>query len=685
MSNVTQLVTHPERNALTNREALVHEARYQCTAFGSDLDFDRLDWNVTSHCPKPAGKAGQATVLYFATHENGTSKSAAGRVPLPEPFGAVIKAIVRLRKEGSPHAGADQSNRLINAARYLAPLLEDRGFDPCRLLPQDVDEACKAIKDRGGEATTNYRLGQQLEVIVAELHERHVLMSPFEWRNKFPRVTNAARIGPAAEKNREKIIDEEILDAIARLSHLVTEDSDRMRMAAVKLMHCAPWRVGEVNTLPEDAWVERQEIGPNGPVFNDDGSPVLNCGLRYWPEKAVDPDIKWIPETMVEVARSAIDTLQDVSAPARELARWYEAHPGRAWLPGPDEGPEQAYTMIELADMFGLWKYTAARLWLQTRSVPIDVGVRPQVVRRKDLEAALLKEWHAFGYLTKDRRGLKRSQHLFLTFANLHSYRGTNPCMVELTNDQHISDFLSGRGDAPEERLDSRHGRVQSVFERFGITRSDGTPVRCTTHSLRHWLNDLAQRGGLSQMLVARWSGRKEIAQNGEYDHMSGVQLAERGRALMADGKVLGPLADLHNSLPPVARKAFRDVAYETAHITDLGMCDQNFISAPCPEFSGKGCPNCEHLNVVKGDEGSLKRARENRDDTEWLLDRAMDEMGEGTEGASNFVESHIKSLTALDRIIAVHEDPAIPDGTWVRSNVESPAQFEGPPLRAKA
>lgn len=93
--------------------------------------------------------------------------------------------------------------------------------------------------------STHYRLGQQLDKIVGELNRRNILVFAFTWRNPFPRVTNDTRIGEKAAANRSKIVEEEILDELARLSHLVTEDSDRMRMAGVKLFHCAPWRVGE--------------------------------------------------------------------------------------------------------------------------------------------------------------------------------------------------------------------------------------------------------------------------------------------------------------------------------------------------------------------------------------------------------------------------------------------------------
>lgn len=675
MTNVTKLVTQAVRNADANRNALIFEARDQCSAFGNELDFDRNDWDVTAFCPRPAGRCGQMATLHFSTHDNITKRSASERTPLPEPFCSVIKAIVRLKKEGNPKLSEGPLSRIINAARYLAPLLADRDYDPCQLIPKDLTDACDAIKNRGGEKSTHYRLGQALEEIVSNLARYQVTAFAFTWKNTFKRVRNDARIGDDAETNRNKMVEEKVLDELARISHLVASDSDHILMAGTKLFHCAPWRVGEINTIPADCWVERQKIGPEGPVVDADGNPVVRCGIRYWPEKSREADIKWLPDVMVPVARSAVETLLEKTAGARALAHWYEQHIGRAWLPGEDLGPTQKFSMVELAEMFQLNNHCAARTWLTGRNVPIDKTAQPHKVARGDLELALLTEWNKLGYLTKDRRRLKRSDHLFLTFANTHNYRGTNPCMLSITTDQHFSYFFSGKG-TEDKRL------IRSVFERFYSLTEDKKPLRVNSHQFRHWLNTIAQRGGLNQMLVARWSGRREVSQNGEYDHMSGVELAEKARDMMESGQIMGILADVHNRLEPIERAKFRENVFATAHVTDLGLCDHDYFTAPCPELSDQGCGSCESLNIKKGDAKARERAEQNLDDTKWLLERAIKEVGDGGEEASNYVKAHAIRAAGLERILALHDDPSIPDGKWVRPTAESPRQFEDPKLR---
>ncbi|OYX04614.1 MAG: hypothetical protein B7Z15_17480, partial [Rhizobiales bacterium 32-66-8] len=109
---IERLVTHPERNARQSLAAVIERARHRCAAFGMDLDWSQAAWDVTKHCPPPANKARSRSVLYFTTHEGGTSKSLDGRTPLAEPFGSMIKAMIRLKQDGSPQT-MDPHARII--------------------------------------------------------------------------------------------------------------------------------------------------------------------------------------------------------------------------------------------------------------------------------------------------------------------------------------------------------------------------------------------------------------------------------------------------------------------------------------------------------------------------------------------------------------------------------------------
>lgn len=664
-----RLVTRPERNAVERMEAFVAHASHECAAFGADLDWDRADWDVTEHCPRPAGKAAKKAVLYFTTHENGSAKTVEGRVPMAEPFASFIKALIRRRQEQRA-VGDGPLSRIINASRDLHDRLADRGHDPIRLTHADFAAAAVAANARSSR-TTAYRLGTALQLIADTMDRHGLTASRISWRNPLERQTNAlSRTSKQADDAREsKLPSPEVLDEVARLSHIVTDPSDVVCMAVIKLLHCAPWRIGEVLALHADCEVEEQNVDADGPVFDQYGKPVMRYGLRYWKEKSRDADVKWIPTVMVDVARQAVADIRQHSESARTLARWLEDHPGRAWLPGPDLGPSQTFTISDVADMFGMGRrYARGRQWLLARGV--DATGRDVLTTRADLEAVLLGQMLQ---LPEDRRDMKLSEHLLLVHLNFHhEAKATNPCMLALTTDQHVSDFLSGRS--------STRGRTLSVFEKFDSPlAAEGTPMTMNSHQFRHWLNTLAHAGGLDQALVGRWSGRDDIRQNAEYDHLTGTELADKFRELMGEGKVQGALADVHARKEPLDRAHFRETVAATAHVTDIGVCDLDWISSTCPEF--QACETCEFCFVEKGDQQSRERTQRRLEDNRWLLERVEVEIEEETIGASNHAHSLRQSIEGCERILAIHDDPEIPNGTLVQPTATSPDHFAGPGL----
>jgi hypothetical protein len=87
-----------------------------------------------------------------------------------------------------------------------------------------------------------------------------------------------------------------------------------------------------------------------------------------------------------------------------------------------------------------------------------------------------------------------------------HDQRGTNPSVVCVLADQKVQDFPCGRS--------SKRGATQSIFARYGFTEADGSPIKLTSHMFRHWLNTLAQQGGMGEHEIARWFGRKHSGHN---------------------------------------------------------------------------------------------------------------------------------------------------------------------------
>lgn len=668
---IERLVTHPERNARQSLAAVVERARHECAAFGTELNWSSAAWDVTRHCPPPANKARSRSMLYFTTHEGGTSKSLNGRTPLSEPFGSMIKAMIRLKQDGSPQT-MDPHARIINAARDLDIELRDRNGDPCLLLNEDFNAAAARVMKRA-TGKTRYRLGTCLQEI-AEFVDRHgITPTRLDWRNSIKRETNSRdRTTAQAEQARQRNLpQDDVLDALAAVWNVVEETGDVVRMGAVTLLHCAPWRI--VEELGITANCERTEFKENerGVVLDRHGNPIERYGIAYWKEKSGEPDVKWIPTVMVDTAKRAISRVQEVTAKPRQLARWLHEHAGRAWLPGQDEGPDQRYSTADVARMFCLASASQGLAWLNLRQVPLEtieisqafgnatIRKERKFVRRGDLEAALLREMPV---LPDHAREAPLHERLFIVYANtFHAKKATNPCLLELVNDQHIGDFLGGREV------------VKSGFERL-LERPD---LSARTHQFRHWLNTLAQAGGVEQALIARWSGRDDIEQNGEYDHLTATEIGEVVRDMLAEGRVLGALADAHEALPPVDRQDFRNTVIETAHVTDIGFCLQNWNTSPCPEFGS--CSDCRASAIVKGDKKAMERTAELREENAWVVASLRTEMDEETLGASNHYKAATDMVAALERIQAIHNDDTIPDGSIVQPNPTSPVHYGGP------
>lgn len=55
----------------------------------------------------------------------------------------------------------------------------------------------------------------------------------------------------------------------------------------------------------------------------------------------------------------------------------------------------------------------------------------------------------------------------------------------------------------------------------------DGGDLHIRSHDFRRLLNTIGQRGGLSQLEVATWMGRRYTSDNANYDYWTSSEMAE--------------------------------------------------------------------------------------------------------------------------------------------------------------
>ena len=528
--------------ANVNLASFVARARAEVAAFGADLDFDSPVWDVTGVHRARASSTNQAAKLYFTTHDGGTSKSIEGRDPIQEPFASFLKAIVRLREEGG-HVDAQIHKTTIRAGRYLYEVTAECGHDPCSLVPDHFQRAATACAQRE-QPSSAYRVGITLVGIADWANRYGISKVRIDFKNPLSRVAHdGTRIGREADKRRaDKLPSEAALGALAAIANLVEDPADVLRIRCVELLACGGWRINELLTLPADCEVFDPVTENGSPVLDPEGKQVERYGIRYFGEKGAGPRIKWIPTPMVDVAKRAVRDITAITQPARDTLTWMATHPGRAKLPGAwNETDRHArFDTAEIGEMFGL---AGPAQFVRTYKIPYVLENGRWLVDRADLETSLLS---AQKKPSQSGLPLRPEQYFFVMPRNwAHRTRGVISSIIDPVMDKQISDIICGRDG------------ISTIFSRFGLTEEDGRPIEITTHQFRHWLNTLAQQGGMSQMEIARWSGRKDVAQNADYDHRSGFEMAKRARELLAKGRVHGPIAEIHNRLPPVRREDF--------------------------------------------------------------------------------------------------------------------------------
>jgi len=251
-----------------------------------------------------------------------------------------------------------------------------------------------------------------------------------------------------------------------------------------------------------------------------------------------------------------------------------------------------------------------------------------------------------------------------------HSEKGTILGTSALVSDQNIRDFLCGRG--------KEGGKVRSVFERLGIVLDDGASVRITSHQFRHFVDTTAATGGASELVRARWMGRKDLSQNNAYDHESGASLARKIRIRLVEGGMLGPVSEYVLAKDPKNREEAAESLVRATHRTLFGGCFHDWASSPCPEH--EACWDCpEHL-LIKGDPEHVAEAQKQLGETRSALALANVEIASGTYGAGNWAGAHVKKISRLEMILKIHGDDRIPDGTLVHLRRDGRMIFPGTP-----
>ena len=639
----------PEQQRLVG---VIQEARELNTY--PDVAWEAWRWEILQYERNRRAHDREPRSLLFTRRKAEQSDRA---VPFASPYDDFAKAVIRMRAS-LPAVGASSQMMMILALRFLYEALQrSRLSDPTHLVRRHFHLAMEDMR-RACTTQSAYSLGIHLSEIATFLNTHRLTRTRIHFHNPMACPLKGDHLDPASQAGLKKMPSRETLEALAAISSDPLNDNERVLLRIIDLLVVGGFRVGEALTLPRDCWVEEPALDASGrpKMKPGTGDPVKRCGLRYWPEKGGEPTVKWLPDCSVPLARRAVDDLTRLGEEARKAAKVLEQNPDRVPLPG-GLHPDQLLSIQELTEILPLrrkasvWRFLATNLKVQpAKRVKLRKPGRPlPLYRVRDIEVALLKRRgqlevvHTFG-----GKAQMLSESLCVAFQNqFDSTQATFPFLAELVSYKQISSALGGK--------------PRSVFSRHGVAGRDGAPLKIRTHAFRHWLNTLADQGGLSDVELACWMGRLDIRQNQAYKHGTVQQRAAWAQEMLKGGKLHGPTTRVYEAIhDPVDKEKFLQTFVSVAHFTPYGVCTHDFALTPCP-YHLNCLAGCVEYLRTRGDAEERQNLIQLRTFTVMELKKAEQAVAKRSQGTGNWVEFNRRTLAGIDAALAVDEEEPRP------------------------
>lgn len=508
----------------------------------------------------------------------------------------------------------------------------------------DLDAAEEFMRQRWALSKTNKAIGQLLSFM--NWLAAHGICHPIHYTIQTPRQRDFNNHTLAGQEARRARLPTQ--RALAGLADLYCQKnvlpSDRLRLAAAALLVVTGLRIGELLTMPLDCEVYEHR---NGQSY---------YGLRYHREKVGSSlevgAVRWLSPVQAELAQAAVTEIRQLTADPRAQAKVLEQHPDRVPILGHHE--DEWLTKKQLSLALGLPTQTPLPA-VPGQQLPYRVAGQRFLYRVGDVEKHLLA-WRTdplWTMQTGPTTYQMLSDTLLLAYRNFfHSRKATYSLLVEPLVYNHFKDFLAGRGQMP------------SVFQRFDICEADGSPCRLTTHQFRHWLNDLADKGGLPVELLTRWMGRSDARDTQDYRHATVDERLAWLKENIREGTVAGFMADVYHALPTVERDEFLNGQIQAVHVTPLGICVHDFAIEPCP-YHLNCLRGCRHYLRTKGDERERTNLIRVQEITVHALAQAREQVtSERPALADAWIGHHEDTLRGIAAALAVDEMEQAPDGT---------------------
>ncbi|ARA75343.1 hypothetical protein B5S52_05360 [Pectobacterium brasiliense] len=501
---------------------------------------------------------------------------------------------------------------------------------------------------------SSYYLGRELERMVEFLNEKSCLnCGTIKWSSSIKAPESLKCFSKSAEIERlNKLPDERALNAMAEIFSLPDEklsERDLFISSVYALLMCAPSRVSEILSLPEDC-----------EIIEVDRNNIERYGLRFYSVKGFGADIKWIPTCMVPVAKKAIQRLRYISKNARNFCSWVEGknneffrHPGC-----PDKDEYEPLNKQEIGCALGYSNVNSIRkiIFSLSRS---NSSLKKKKCNLSELWQFIITQLPKdFPWYDKEKK-IRYSNALCLV--NQYQLSKVDKSVFYKLHKPTSSFFC---------KILKGNKSTLGILEKHGYVDDKGQSLHIRTHQARHFLNTIAQRGNMSELDIAKWSGRAMVTQNRVYNHVSEDEIFEKTKSLDLNNGDNLTSAFSNSELIPSLPAELSDLDlldHGAAHVTEFGYCIHDYMMSPCEKF--RDCVHCEEHVCIKGGNENLDCFEQRLKEVEKLHSKAQISMKEEDLGADKWFIYQDRTMRRLKEWIAIFKDPDIPDGAKIRFN----------------
>lgn len=626
MSDIFLFKSKAEVASSENLADFIRKCRDDMTAFDDKIEWNNWLW------PKLAN----FTVL------GASGRSTDAKDKMREPFISFAKAYFRYQQG---HNATGTKNE-IKALKLLESVLADVNGVPdiSDLTPNVLDQASALAREHF--AASAYQAGRELQRL-AEFVTSHRLIhgSCLDWVNPIKRPADNNKIGKKGKELRDKRLPKE--DSIMAMADIFAQKpetpKDIFTSSVFALLMSAPSRITEVLSLPVDCEVE--ELDKDGEI---------RYGLRFYSGKGYGGNIKWVSTPMVPIAKEAIRRLIPITRSGRDLAKWIVENPGEIYRHENCPRVDQHVPLTRFQACAALNLKPINFSEAGSKLYPYKFSNVDAVTLSEILEYSMSRVPEDFPWVSQ-AAGVSYANALFSMTANtLHSTRAALPFIPWLPSVNIVNNDFS-----PREGVEAH----RSIFDRYGYSHADSSRMKITTHQLRHLLDTMGQRGGLSEEEIARWAGRADVKQNRTYNHVTEIEKVEKLEQFQLESAFDYGQQIIHHE--PVSKGEFELMPKGAAHVTVFGFCVHDYAMSPCGKV--RDCTNCdEHVCVKKEDERKA-RIEERRDDTAAQVNAAREGVSQGLFGADRWLEHHELSLARLNELVGILNDQSVPDGSLIK------------------